>query len=118
MHPCPHCQQTTRQIKVGQTRAGSQRFQCQHCGRKYTPQPKPQGYPDSLRQQAVQLYVDGMNLRRIARHLGVVHQTVANWVAAHAARLPDQPPQPDTTAVIEPDELYTFVQTKKTKSMG
>jgi transposase-like protein len=70
-----------------------------------------------MRQQALQWYVDGMNLRRIARHLGVVHQTVANWVAAHAASLPDQPPQPETTAVIEQDELYTFVTAKKTKSM-
>jgi transposase-like protein len=71
-----------------------------------------------MRQQAVQLYVDGMNLRRIARHLGVVHQTVANWIAAHAASLPDQPPQPATTTVVEQDELYTFIEKKKTKSMS
>jgi transposase-like protein len=117
MKECPNCYETTRQTKVGTTKAGSQRYKCQHCGRKYTPDPKPQGYPESMRQQALQWYVDGMNLRRIARHLGVVHQTVANWVAAHAASLPDQPPQPETTAVIEQDELYTFVTAKKTKSM-
>lgn len=65
---------------------------------------------------AIRLYVDGMNLRRIARHLGVVHQTVANWVAAQAASLPDTPPQPETVTVIEQDELYTFVEAKKTSS--
>jgi len=59
-----------------------------------------------------------MNLRRIARHLGVVHQTVANWVVAHAATLPDTPPQPETVSVIEQDALYTFIQTKKTKSIS
>lgn len=116
MNTCPHCQQNTRQVKVGRTKAGSQRYQCQHCRRRYTPQPKAQGYPDSVRQQAMRLYVDGMNLRRIARHLGVVHQSVANWVAAHAALLPDTPPQPETVTVIEQDELYTFVEAKKTKS--
>ena len=41
-----------------------------------------------------------MNLRRIARHLGVVHQTVANWVAAYAATLPDTPPAPSLIARI------------------
>jgi transposase-like protein len=116
MKTCPHCQQSTRQVKVGHTKAGSQRFQCQHCRRRYTPEPKAQGYPDSVRQQAIRLYVDGMNLRRIARHLGVVHQTVANWIATHAAILPDTPPQPETVTVIEQDELYTFVEAKKTKS--
>lgn len=80
MITCPKCQNTTRQVKVGRTEAGSQRYQCQHCGHKHTPAPKQQGYPDEIRQQALRLYVDGMNLRRIARHLGVVHQTVANWV--------------------------------------
>ena len=64
---------------------------------------------------AVQLYVDGMNLRRSGRTLGVVHQTVANWVAAHADALPVQPPQPDTPVeVAELDELYTFVGEQKT----
>ncbi len=118
MKPCPYCQQTTRQVKIGRTKAGSQRYQCQHCHRRYTPQPKEQGYPEAVRQQAVRLYVDGMNLRRIARHLGVVHQTVANWVAAHAATLPDTPPQPETVSVIEQDELYSFIQAKKTKSIS
>jgi len=68
-----------------------------------------------MRERAIRLYADGMNLRRIARHLGVVHQTVANWVAAYADALPDQPPQPDDpVAIAELDELNTFVGDKKT----
>jgi transposase-like protein len=117
MNTCPHCHQTSRQVKVGRTKAGSQRFQCQHCRQRYTPQPKQQGYPDSVREQAIQWYVDGMNLRRIARHLGLVHQTVANWVKAHADTLPPQPPLPTTVTVVEQDELYSFVKAKKTKSI-
>jgi len=54
-----------------------------------------------VRQQAVQLYGDGMNFRRIARHLGVNHQTVINWVNAYSAQLPAQPPQPDDVGVVE-----------------
>jgi transposase-like protein len=57
-----------------------------------------------------------MNLRRIARHLGVVHQTVANWVAAYADALPDRPPQPAHVETAELDELYTYVGSKKTSA--
>jgi hypothetical protein len=39
-----------------------------HCQCKYPPEPKPQGYPENLRKQAAEKYVDGMNLRKIARH--------------------------------------------------
>ena len=85
------------------------------CQRKYTPDPQPRGYPQTLRQQAVQLYVDGMNLRRIARHLHVNHQSVANWVKAHAENLP-QPPMPEKVDTAELDEVFTFIGNKKSAS--
>ena len=125
---CPSCQQTNRQLRVGRNRSGSQRYRCACCGRKYTPQPAPHGYDAALRRQAIEWYVDGMGLRRIARHLGVVHQTVANWVAAHAttlpATLPDAPPVPphdaqdaqDAQDVVELDELYPFAGQKNSAS--
>lgn len=62
--------------------------------RKYTPEPKPRGYPETLRRQAVQMYLDGMNFRCIARTLGVAHRSVINWVNAYAEQLPEQPPVP------------------------
>lgn len=52
-----------------------------------------------------------MNLRRIARTLRVNHQSVANWVKAHAARLPDAP-VPSEVEIVELDELFTFVEKK------
>ena len=62
-----------------------------HCHCKYTPEPKQHGYPDEMRKQAVQMYIDGMNLRRIARHFGIHHRTVSLWVQASAASLPEAP---------------------------
>ena len=115
MIPCPQCHRSTQQVKNGRTLAGSQRYLCHACRRKYTPAPQPQGYGADLRRQASQLYVDGMNLRRIGRTRGVVQQTVAHWVATRAAALPDQPPTPSgsvQTAAL--DELFTFVAHKKT----
>ncbi len=118
---CPTCAQTTRQLRVGRNRSGSQRYRCAFCQRKYTPQPTPHGYDAALRRQAIEWYVDGMGLRRIARHLGVVRQTVANWVAAHAATLPDAPLVPphdaqQPLAVVELDELYPFEGQKNSGS--
>jgi transposase-like protein len=115
MMKCPHCHETNRQNKAGKTDAGSQRYRCMHCHRKYTPDPKPQGYPAHLRKRAAEMYVDGGNLRRVARHLKVHHRTVALWVADHAETLPHAP-MPDEVKDAEMDELYTFIGDKKTKS--
>jgi len=117
MTTCPYCQATDHQIKAGRTGVGSQRFKCKHCQRRYTPHPKEPGYPDEMRQQAVRLYVDGMNFRRIARQLAVHHQTVINWIHAYVAALPDSPPLPEEVVVIEQDELFSLVGEKKTRSM-
>lgn len=74
----------------------------------------------ALRRQALRMYVDGTNFRRIARHLGVHHQSVINWVDAAAANLP-APPTPKERAkeppveTLELDELYTFVSQKKSR---
>jgi transposase-like protein len=117
MITCPHCQRTDQQVKVGYNASGSQRYLCRVCRRKYTPAPKRHGYSEEIRRQALQMYVDGMGFRRIGRTLGVAHRTVINWVNAHAASLPDEPPVPEgELEVNELDELFTFVGSKKTRS--
>ena len=73
MSTCPHCQHRDGHVKVGRNESGTQRYLCQRCRRKYTPEPKAPGYPDDVRRQAVRLSIDGLNLCRIARQLGVVH---------------------------------------------
>lgn len=116
MSTCPHCHQSHLQVKDGLTRAGSQRFRCRLCNRRYTPQPKPRSASDDLKATASRMHVDGISFRCIARHLDVHHQTVINWLKAAAERVPDAPPAPDTAEVVELDELFTFVGEKKTSS--
>ena len=87
MNTCPYCHRSDHQIKSGINPSGSQRWKCQHCQRRYTPKPTEHGYPDRLRQQAVQLYVDGWGYRRIARHLKMDHKTVIHWVKVHTDAL-------------------------------
>lgn len=86
-----------------------------YCQRKYTPDPKLKVYPLELRQQAVQMFVDGMNLRRNARHLNVNHHSVANWVKQHAEYLPI-PPVPEEVDTAELDEVFSFIEDKKSPS--
>ncbi len=69
-----------------------------------------------VRTQALKMYVDGLNFRRIARLLGVHHQTVINWVNAAAERVPEAIPAPATAETVELDELYTLIAQKKSAS--
>lgn len=85
-----------------------------HCQRKYAPE--PQGYLESLCRQAAEMYVDVMNLRKIARHLKVHHRTVAFWAVDRAETLPDAP-MPAEVKEVEMDELFTSIGDKKTGSI-
>ena len=102
MNPCPRCHRSHRQVKDGFTRAGSQPMLCRLCNRRYTPQPKLRGACDDLKATALRMYVDGMNFRRIARHLDVHHQTVINWITA-APECVLRSPVPETTETVELD---------------
>ena len=115
MQKCPKCYSSERQNRAGRTPAGSQRYRCMVCGAKYTPEKKHHGYGANVRRQAIRLYVDGMNLRRTARHLGIQHSTVSIWVKEYVSHLPEAP-QPKQVKTAELDELFTFMGKKKTKS--
>lgn len=116
MSTCPHCHRSENQVKAGLTRAGSQRYLCKVCQRKYTPEAKPLGYDDTTRRQAIKMYLDGLNQRRIARQLGISQGSVSNWARAFADQLPDELPKPEEKVeVAEIDELFTFIERKKTK---
>ena len=65
-----------------------------------------------MRKRAVEMYVDGGNLRRIAHHLRVAPRTVALWVTEVAKALPDAP-MPEEVKEAEMDELFTFIGDKK-----
>ena len=61
------------------------------------------------------MYVDGGNLRRIARHLKISPQTVSLWVTDLAEALPNAP-VPAEVKEAEMDEIFTFIGDKKTES--
>jgi transposase-like protein len=116
MNQCPHCERTDKQVKNGRTAAGSQVIKCKVCKRKYTPEPNRNGCDLDKREQALRLVLDGNSQRQAARHAGVSHGSVANWLRGYADSLPDTLPTPETPVeVAEQDELFTFLGEKKTK---
>jgi len=88
MPTCPKCHSEERQVKAGRNYSGSQKYRCQGCGKKYTPDPAPLRYPQEMREQAVRLYLAGMSFRAIGRRLGVNHQSVINWINDYAVEMP------------------------------
>ena len=71
------------------------------------------GYDDEVREQAVQLYLEGNSLRSIGRILKVHHVSVINWINAHAHRLPKQVADTEPTQTVEVDELFTYIGKKR-----
>lgn len=83
---CPYCRSPEAQVKDGRNGTGSQRYLCQRCRRRYTPEPHFIGYPEELRQRAIHLQQEGKNPGDIAQELGVCHQTILNWIRAYYSR--------------------------------
>ncbi len=110
---CPRCGKRDHLHKNGHNRSGTQSYRCGACRRAFTPAPKKQGHGETTQAQAVRLYLEGMSLRATGRILGVVHQSIANWVAAAAADLPATVSDVSPAETVEVDELFTFVEQKK-----
>lgn len=113
MIQCPHCSSSEHQTKSGHTATGSRRYRCRDCRRIYTPEPKPLGYPDETKREAVRLYLEGTNFRRIGRILSVNHQSVVNRVNACHVSLPADGQPVAAPKTLEVDELFTVVGSKK-----
>ncbi len=80
---CPQCQQMEEIIKSGKNRSGSQRFRCRTCQLYFTPRPSIRQSDQARKAEALVLADQGLSYRRIARQLGVHHQTVGAWISDH-----------------------------------
>ena len=76
------------------------------------------GYEQSLRDQALKLYLEGTSLRAIGRLLNLPHQTVSYWITIAADALAEPVADQSATETIEVDELFTFVGQKKRRLRG
>ena len=73
------------------------------------------GYPAELKAQAIQMHLEGMSFRGVAKVLGVNFQSVINWFNAAHDELPHQVEDQTPADTIEIDELFTYVGKKTGK---
>lgn len=110
---CPRCR--SQDLRKAGLKAGAQRYYCRTCERYCTD--KPPKFSPETKALAIDMYLNNVGIRKIARFVGASPAGVLRWICKeHAAvqgRLvaqgssTGQPPD-----IIEMDEIYTFVQKK------
>ncbi len=110
MRNCHHCG-NQNYIKNGSYK-GVQRYVCKSCGRSFSS--NGLRIPLETKRQALEMYVNRVGIRKIARFVQVSPTSVLNWIKkARVSQLPKGAAsfhaQVDS---IEMDDIYTFVQKK------
>ena len=107
---CPRCKSSSHK-KNGMT-AGLQRYKCHDCGYNYSVELKSTAFPESVKRQALQLYLEGLGFRSIGRYLGVSHVSVYNWIKKFGQELEDLKSE-NKISIVELDEMHTYIGNKK-----
>ena len=89
-----------------------QRYTCKDCGYNYTVVQKSTAKPDTVKRQALQLYLEGLGFRSIGRILKVSHVSVYNWIKSFGAKLEDIKSETEIE-VVEMDEMHSYIGQKK-----
>ena len=111
---CTRC--SSLEIKKNGSAYGVKRFVCKKCGVSFSNKPKK--YPDSVKEKAIEMYLNNTGIRKTARFLNVSPPAVLKWIRSmskilakklqqSAEKIETESSLPD---VIEMDEIYTFVK--------
>ena len=110
---CKKCKEEKGQVKAGKTKAGSQRYKCNKCGKYYVPNAKERRYSEKEIKEAMKLYMEGNSGRAVGRILGIGKNTCLYWIKKYAKTVEDKTHPNERVNVIEMDELYSFIERKK-----
>lgn len=108
---CPRCQ-SSHMRKAGISRHGHQRWRCKDCGRTFGDKNYRLIEPDT-KAKALAMYAEGVSARAIERLLGVSHNSVLGWVRQEVTQQALQPVPAQELQVVEMDEMWSFVGSKK-----
>ncbi len=109
---CPKCHSPTI-VKNGK-HLGRQRYRCKNCGFQFT-RTTPRGRPSSEKALAILLYTPGLSMNAIARLLKVSTPAVLRWVRTFAEKSYEKP-EPGEAVIVELDEMWHYLGSKKTSS--
>jgi hypothetical protein len=98
-------------VKNGK-RNGEQCYKCKDCGFQYT-KAEPNGHSEAERKKAISLYLLGLSMRAIARLFHVNASTILRWIRNFAINTYEKP-TPEGPVIIELDEMWHFIKSKKT----
>jgi transposase len=111
---CKRCEET-ESVKNGVVR-GKQRWLCKSCGCNFTEGDRRKERCTSQQKAlAVLLVCMGLSFRAAGRIVGVVSNTAMVWFRTFAQSL-ELPEISGTVEVVEMDEMWHFVQKKRTNS--
>ena len=113
MNNCPKCQGANTR-KAGFMK-GKQRYKCKDCVYYYTVSQKSGSANKVQKRQALELYLEGLGFRSIARFLNFSHVAVYNWIKQYGNNL-DLLQNKHDICITEIDEMHSYIGSKKTQS--
>ena len=109
MNQCPKCKSESF-CKDGIVKQ-KQRFKCKGCNFRFTVDQI--GKPDTLKRNALILYLEGLGFRSIGRILNISHVAAYNWIKTYGEKL-EELRASTNIEVVEMDEMHTYIGSKKT----
>ena len=110
---CKKCNSINK-MKAGFVK-GEQRYKCKDCGCQFVPT-RHKGKPEKDKMLAVWLYTHGLSFRTIAKLFRVNVRSVFVWVKTFAKANYIKPIPQSDAVVVELDEMWHFIHSKKQKS--
>ena len=110
---CPRC--TSTHIRKNGKQRGKQNYICVQCGRQFLQAYEPKGYPEEIKRECLEMYVNDSGFRAIERVKKVHHTTVINWVKEVGNTLADTPECEEIPEITQVDELESFIGKKNTR---
>jgi transposase-like protein len=107
---CRKCK-SSENIKNGK-RGNNQCYKCKNCGFQYTREDS-RGRSEAERSKAIAWYLLGLSMRAIAKLFHVNVTTILYWVRNFAIENYAKP-TPQGPIIIELDEMWHFIKSKKT----
>jgi len=118
MKECKFCSHKSL-VKSGKVRE-RQRYRCKACSKNQIAGDERVKYDNKTRYMALAMYLNSAGFRSIGRVLGVSFQLVHYWVRKAGEMVEEEAakrPNPSKEiAILEMDELYTYIQKKHGKS--
>jgi transposase-like protein len=117
METCKYCL-GKQLVKHGFVRS-KQRYVCRDCGKNQVAGDNRIKYDNATRRLALAMYLNSSGIRAIGRTLNVPYQLVSQWIE-HAGKIIEHEIRnlqinPRNIAILEMDELFTYVQKNAAK---